>query len=329
MNIHRNSRRMFSALVACAAAWLAAPAPAAAQTYPSKPITMIVPYPPGGASDALARLLGDHLKEALGQPVLVVNRPGAGSLIGTQAVIRAPKDGYTLLFTGSALTIQAAVNKKFDVNIERDLAPVSEMVRSTFLIATQATQPFKTVSELVKFAREHPKDLSFGTNGAGTTSFMIFEYLKSLTGTEMLHVPYKGSAEVFSGLMGGNIQLMADPVYTLQKQVDAGSLRGLAVTGSKRSALLPNVPTVAEAGFPGFDITAWIGLLAPAGTPKPIVEQLGKAVVTIMQDAEVMRRASALGFDPSGTTPAEFDSKLRTEQAMWSKLARERNLQLD
>jgi len=158
---------------------------------------------------------------------------------------------------------------------------------------------------------------------------MIFEYLKSLTGTEMLHVPYKGSAEVFSGLMGGNIQLMADPVYTLQKQVDAGSLRGLAVTGSKRSALLPNVPTVAEAGFPGFDITAWIGLLAPAGTPKPIVEQLGKAVVTIMQDAEVMRRASALGFDPSGTTPAEFDSKLRTEQAMWSKLARERNLQLD
>jgi tripartite-type tricarboxylate transporter receptor subunit TctC len=320
---------MFSALVACAAAWLAVPAPAAAQTYPSKPITMIVPYPPGGASDALARLLGDHLKEALGQPVLVVNRPGAGSLIGTQAVIRAPKDGYTLLFTGSALTIQAAVNKKFDVNIERDLAPVSEMVRSTFLIATQATQPFKTVPELVKFAREHPKDLSFGTNGAGTTSFMIFEYLKSLTGTEMLHVPYKGSAEVFSGLMGGNIQLMADPVYTLQKQVDAGSLRGLAVTGSKRSALLPNVPTVAEAGFPGFDITAWIGLLAPAGTPKPIVEQLGKAVVTIMQDAEVMRRASALGFDPSGTTPAEFDSKLRTEQAMWGKLARERNLQID
>jgi len=330
VNIHRSRRRMFGAFAACAAAaWLAVPAPAWAQAYPDKPITMVVPYPPGGASDALARLLADRLKESLGQPVLVVNRPGAGSLIGTQSVILAPKDGYTLLFTGSALTIQAAVNKKFDVNIERDLAPVSEMVRSTFLIATQATQPFKTLPDMLEFARAHPKDLSFGTNGAGTTSFMIFEYLKSLSGSELLHVPYKGSAEVFSGLMGGSVQLMADPVYTLQKQVDAGSLRGLAVTGSKRSALLPNVPTVAEAGFPGFDITAWIGLLAPAGTPKPIVQRLGQTVVGIMQDPEVIRRASALGFDPSGTTPEEFDGKLRTEQTMWVKLARERNLQLD
>jgi tripartite-type tricarboxylate transporter receptor subunit TctC len=158
MNTHRTRRRMVGAAMVCAAvACLAAPLSAAAQTYPSKPVTIVVPYPPGGASDALARLLGDQLKDALGQPVLVVNRPGAGSLIGTQSVIRAPKDGHTLLFTGSALTIQAAVNKKFDVNLERDLAPVSEMVRSTFLIATQAARPFKTVPDLVKFAREHPR----------------------------------------------------------------------------------------------------------------------------------------------------------------------------
>ncbi|MDO9438599.1 tripartite tricarboxylate transporter substrate binding protein [Hydrogenophaga sp.] len=329
-NIHRLQRRVVNALLACAAvAGLGVSAPALAQPYPSKPVTIVVPYPPGGASDALARLLGDQLKDALGQPVLVVNRPGAGSLIGTQSVIRAPKDGYTLLFTGSALTIQAAVNKKFDVNLERDLAPISEMVRSTFLIATQTARPFKTVPELVKFAREHPKDLSFGTNGAGTTSFMIFEYLKSLTQVELLHVPYKGSAEAVAAVMAGDIQLVADPVYTLHKQVEAGNLRGLAVTGNKRSALLPNVPTVEEAGYPDFNITAWIGLLAPAGTPKPIVDRLGEAVMTIMKDPEVAKRSSALGFDPSGTTPDEFNRKLRTEQAMWTKLARDRNLQID
>ncbi len=154
MQLKKTSRRAFNAVIACtAAAWLTAPATAAAESYPSKPITMVVPYPPGGASDALARMLGDKLKDKLGQPVLVVNRPGAGSLIGTQAVIRAPKDGYTLLFTGSALTIQAAVNKTFDVDIQRDLTPVSEMVQSTFLIATQATQPYKSVQEVVKFSK--------------------------------------------------------------------------------------------------------------------------------------------------------------------------------
>lgn len=330
MRINRSRRRILCTFMAGAAAsGLAMPAAAQTQPYPNKPITMVVPYPPGGASDALARLLGDRLRDTLGQLVVVVNRPGAGSLIGTQSVIRAPKDGYTLLFTGSALTIQAAVNKKFDVNIERDLTPISEMVRSTFLIATQAREPFKTIPEMVKFARERPKDLSFGTNGAGTTSFMIFEYIKSLTNIELLHVPYKGSAEAVGALMAGNIQLVADPVYTLYKQVEVGTLRGLAVTGNKRSALLPNVPTVEEAGFAGFDITAWIGLLAPAGTPKPIVERLGSATAAIMQDPEVIQRASALGFDPSGTKPDEFNRKLRQEQATWTKLARERNLQLD
>lgn len=313
-------------LLCAAAAWAS---PGLAQGFPDKPITMVVPYPPGGSADALARLLGDHLKAQLGQPVIVVNRPGAGSLIGTQSVTRAPKDGYTLLFTGSALTIQAAVNRKFDVNIERDLAPVSEMVRSTFLIATQSNQPFRTLPELVSYAREHPQALAFGTNGAGTTSFMIFEYLKSLANINLLHVPYKGSAEVVAAMMGGNVQLIADPVYTLHTHVDAGTLRGLAVTGSKRSPLLPGVPTVQEAGFRDFDVTAWIGVLAPAGTPKPVVAQLSRAVAKVMQEPEVVARATAFGFDPSGTTSEEFKRALRKEQATWSQLARDRNLQLD
>ncbi|CAN5770395.1 tripartite tricarboxylate transporter substrate binding protein [soil metagenome] len=302
---------------------------AVAQQYPNKPITLVVPYPPGGASDALARMLADRMKDQLGQPVLTVNRPGAGSLIGTQSVIRAPKDGYTLLFTGSALTIQTAINRKFEVNIERDLAPVSEMVRSTFLIATPATQTFETLPDMLKFAQAKPQDLKFGTNGAGTTSFMIFEYIKSLTNASLLHVPYKGSSEVVGAVLAGDIQLVADPVFTLQKQVESGKLRGLAVTGATRSPLLPNVPTVAEAGFPGFDITAWIGVLAPSGTPKPVVEQLSKVVADFIHDPEVARRAAALGFEPSGTTPGEFERKLQVEQAMWTKLARDRGLQMD
>ncbi len=158
---------------------------------------------------------------------------------------------------------------------------------------------------------------------------MIFEYLKSLTGIELLHVPYKGSSEVVAGLMGGSIQLVADPVYTLQKQVEAGTLQGLAVTGSQRSGLLPKVPTMAESGFPGFDITAWIGLLAPGGTPAPIVDQLGKAVVDIMKDPEVVNRATSFGFTPSGTMPADFQAKIRTEQAMWTKLAKDSNLVIE
>ena len=303
--------------------------PVLAQAYPTKPVTLVVPYPPGGSADALARLLADRLKDPLGQPVVVVNRPGAGSLVGTQSVIRAPKDGYTLLFTGSALTIQAAINRRFDVQVERDLAPVSEMVRSTFLIATPAAQPFRTLPEMVKFAQARPQDLKFGTNGAGTTSFMIFEYLKSLTGISLLHVPYKGSSEAVAALMAGDIQLVADPVYTLHKQVEAGTFRGLAVTGNKRSALLPNVPTAEEAGFAGFNITAWIGLLAPAGTPQPVVDQLGRAVAEIMQQPEVVRRATALGFEPSGTLPDEFGRKLQQELGTWTRLARDRGLQMD
>ena len=318
------------AAAVAAACFLCLPVAAQAQqAWPAKPITLVVPYPPGGSADALARLLAERLKDPLGQAVVVVNRPGAGSLIGTQSVIRAPKDGYTLLFTGSALTIQAAINRKFEVNLERDLAPVSEVVRSTFLVATQAAQPFKTLPDMVKFAKARPQDLKFGTNGAGTTSFMIFEYLKSLTGITLLHVPYKGSSEVVGAVMAGDIQLVADPVYTLQGHVKSGAMRGLAVTGPKRSPLLPDVPTAQEAGFPDFNVTAWIGLLAPAGTPRPIVDQLGKAVAAVMRDPEVARRATGFGFEPSGTLPDEFEAALRQEFATWSKLARDRSLQMD
>lgn len=323
-------RLLGSTAVAFAASAMAfAPSMASAQTYPDKPINMVVPYPPGGASDVLARLLADHLQKTLGQPVIVVNRPGAGSLVGTQSVIRAPKDGYTLLFTGSALTIQAAINKQFDVKLERDLAPVSEVVRSTFLIATPASQPHKTMAELVSYAKANPGKLATGTNGAGTTSFMIFEYLKSLAKIDLLHVPYKGSSEAVAALLAGDVQLVADPVLTLQKRVEAGTLRGLAVTGQQRTALLPNVPTMAESGFPGFNITAWIGLLAPAGTPPAVVEKLGTATAAILRNPEVAQRAAALGFDPIGSSPAEFERALRQEFATWTQLARERNLQID
>lgn len=331
MQIDRIRRRLLgaTAFAIATASTAIAPSMAWAQSYPDKPINMVVPYPPGGSADVLARLVADHLQKSLGQPVVVVNRPGAGSLVGTQSVIRAPKDGYTLLFTGSALTIQAAINKQFDVKLERDLAPVSEVVRSTFLIATPAAQPHKTMAELVSYAKAHPGKLATGTNGAGTTSFMIFEYLKSLAKIDLLHVPYKGSSEAVAALLSGDVQLVADPVFTLQKRVEAGTLRGLAVTGQQRTPLLPNVPTMAESGYPGFNITAWIGLLAPAGTPPAVVERLGSATAAIMRNPEVAQRAAALGFDPSGTAPAEFERALRQELATWTQLARERNLQID
>ncbi|GAA5232966.1 Bug family tripartite tricarboxylate transporter substrate binding protein [Verticiella sediminum] len=299
------------------------------QSFPAKPITLVVPYPPGGASDVFARLLAENLRQPLGQPVVVENKPGAGSLVGTRHVSRATADGYTLLLTGSALTIQAAINKQFGLNLERDFTPVSEAVRGSFLIATPASQPFRNLGEMVAYAREHPEALRFGTNGAGTSSAMIFEYLMSITGAPLLHVPYKGSSEVVNALLAGDVQLIADPVYTLHKHVEAGTLRALAVTGSTRSELLPDVPTVQESGVEDFDIGYWMGVLAPAGTPTAVVERLSRAMSDAIKDPDMGKRIATLGFEPSGSTPEAFAKTLQQEQAIWTDLARTRNLWLE
>ena len=302
---------------------------AAAQTYPSRPVHLIVPAAAGGTIDILARALSSKLSDGLGQPVVVENRPGAGTNIGMEAAVRAPADGHTAVIGGTPVAINRTLYSKMTFDPGKDLAPVSLLVMSGNVLVVNPSLPVKSVSELIAYARTRPGELHFGSPSTGSTPHLAGELFNSLAGVKMVHVPYKGAAQGLTDLIGGRLQLSFDNIPPAIPHVRSGKLRALAVTASKRSNLLPELPTVAEAGLPGFDVSAWFGMLVPAATPRPVVQRLHGEIVKALGDPALRERLEALGFEVIGSTPEEFAARIGTETTRWARIIKESGAKAD
>ncbi|MGJ7546758.1 Bug family tripartite tricarboxylate transporter substrate binding protein [Variovorax sp. LT1R16] len=315
---------------ALAAAAVGAPAAAFAQAYPSKPITIIVPFSAGGTTDILARVIGLHMGTDLGQPVVVDNRAGAGGNIGGQAAARANPDGYTL-FMGTVGThaINQSLYKKMPFDPIKDFAPLSRVAMVPNLLVVNPGQPYKSVKELIAYGKANPGKINFGSSGNGSSIHLSGELFKQMTGVDMQHVPYRGSAPAVSDLLGGQISVMFDNMPSAIPHVRGGKLRALAVTTAKRSPALPDVPTIAEAGVPGYEATSWFGLLAPAGTPAPIVAKLNASILKALADPEVKKKLAEQGAESHGEKPEEFAAFIKSETAKWGKVVKESGASLD
>jgi len=326
-------RRTFALAVslslALGAGMLAAPG-VHAQAFPSKPMTIIVPFPAGGTTDILARILGQYMSTAMGQPVVIDNRAGAGGNIGGQAAARAPADGYTL-FMGTVGThaINASLYKKMPFDPVKDFAPLTRVAMVPNLLVAHPSQPFKTVSELIAYAKANPGKVTYASSGNGTSIHLSGELFKSMTKIDMTHVPYKGSAPAVNDLLSGQVAIMFDNLPSALPHVKAGKLRPIAVTSAKRSPELPDIPTVAEAGVPGFEATSWFGMFAPAGTPPAIVNQLNAVMVKALNDPDIRKKISDQGAEPHPEKPAEFAAFIQAESVKWGKVVRDSGASLD
>ncbi len=316
-----------------AACGLAGVAPwAAAQTagWPSRPISLVVPFAAGGTTDVLARALADPLGQALGQPVIVESKPGAGATLGADFVAKARPDGYTLLMGAVHHTIATSVYRKLPYDFQKSFAPITTvaLVPNVLVVNAERT-PAKTVAEFVAFAKASPTELAYGSNGNGTAQHLIGTQFQASTGTKLLHVPYKGSGPLTTDLLGGQVALSFDTVTPVLQHIQAGRLRPLAVTTAQRSAVLPDVPTLQEAGLKGFDIGTWFGVLAPAGTPPEVVQKLNAAMVKIIRSPDFGQRMRAIGADPVGNSPQEMARQIAEETAKFATLVRDGKVTVD
>jgi tripartite-type tricarboxylate transporter receptor subunit TctC len=316
-------------LLCAAALAVAASSPVAAQSFPSKSIRIIVPFPPGGFNDTLARTLGQKLNERWGQPVVVDNRPGAGSTIGTELVARAPADGYTLLVVSFAFAVNPSLFPRLPYDTGKDFAPVILAAGTPNFLVAHPTVPATTARDLLTLARARPGALTYATAGNGTSNHLCMKLLESLAGVQLTHIPYKGSAPAVLDLVGGRISVMFDNAPNVLSQVRAGKLRALAVTTAKRSALTPEVPTLAEAGVPGYDVEVWFGLVAPAATPREIVAKLNAEMDRILALPEVKSRFADQGVRTIGGPPEQFAAHLREQMAKWAKVVKDAAVRLD
>jgi len=298
--------------------------PAFAQSYPSRPVRVVVPFPAGGSADLLGRALAKKMSEGLGQQVVVENRAGAGGTIGIGAVAKAPPDGYTLgLGTVSTLGMAPVVRAVPPYDSLAAFAPVSLVASAPFLLVVNASVPAKSLAELVDLAKSQPGRLNFASIGEGTLQHFSGEHFKSLTGAGIVHVPYKGVAPALVDLLSGQVQILFDILASFQLQnIQSGKLRALAVAGPARIAQLPSVPTMAEAGLPGFEVTAWFGLIAPRATPPEIVARLNEEVRRAAGSSEMREVISAQGFEPSASSPGQFSDVIRTEIAKWMQVVK-------
>ena len=318
-----------AALTLVAGSALAAAAEGPAATYPDKPIRIIVAYTPAGATDILARAVGQKMTEAWGQPVIVENRPGANGNIGTEVAAKATPDGYTLLMvTAGTHGVNPGLYRKLPWDAVRDFAPVSLVAMVPNIMVVNPSLPVKSVNEFIAYAKANPGKLSYGSPGLGSTAHMSVELFKTMTGTDMLHVPYKGSAGVMQDVIAGQIAVTIDNMPVYLPQVKAGKLRALAVSPAKRSPAVPDLPTIAEAGVPGYDATAWFGLVAPAGVPRPIVAKLAGETQRILRLPDVAERLSGLGAEPVGNTPEQFAAFIKAEIAKWKKVIQDAKVDL-
>jgi len=307
---------------------LAFAATANAQSYPSKPIRYIVPFPPGGFNDTLARIIGAELPKALGQQVIVDNRPGGNTIIGTELAAKSPPDGYTLY--GAALpfsVIQSLYKTSFDVT--RDFAPITLAGVTPNLLVANPGVPFNDVKGLLAYARANPGKLNYASTGNGTSNHLSFELFKAMTKTNVVHVAYKGSAPAVTDLIAGQVQVMFDNTPNVLPHVRAGKLKGLAVSSRARSPFAPDMPTVDEAGVPGYDVTVWFGILTVAGTPPDIVKRLNTEMVRILKSAEVKERITKSGVEVVAGTPEHFSGFLKSEVARWAKVINEAGIKAD
>ncbi len=298
--------------------------------WPTKPVRLIVPYPPGGSADILARAIGQKLGDGLGQQVLIDNRPGAGTAIGAEATAKAAPDGYTILLgTVSSHAINPALNPGLKFDPIRDFAPISLVASIPFALVVHPSLPAKSVKELVALAKSKPGALNYSSAGNGTSNHLAGELFKSMTGTFMVHIPYKGSAPALNDLIAGQVQLMFDLVLTTAPHVKSGAVRAIAVTGRERSAALPGVPTVAESGVPGYEVTAWFGFFAPAGTPAAVVNALNAETVKAMKLTDLRERLGSQGAEPVTNSPEQFAGYVKDELTKWTRVVKASGMKAD
>lgn len=304
--------------------------PALAQdAYPSRPIRFILPFPPGGGTDILGRLLAERLTASLGQPVVTENRGGAGGNVGAEAAARSAPDGYTIVLVAPSLAISPTLYAKLNYDPVKDFAPVSLVATVPNVMITHPSVPAQTLQEFIAYARSKPGALNFGSGGAGTSNHLAGELFNLVAGTRLVHVPYKGVNLAMQDVLAGNVHLVFIGIPAAAPHVKAGRLRALALAAPQRSSALPDVPTVAEAGLKDFEINTWYGVLAPAGTPRPIVVRLNAELVKILQSAEMKERLAATGTEPLTSTPEEFAAYIKREIAKWGDVIRKAGVKAD
>jgi tripartite-type tricarboxylate transporter receptor subunit TctC len=321
-------RRRFLRLAACAAALPAAPHTAGAQAYPERSVRVVVPVAAGGANDVTARLIGQWLSQRLGQQFFIENRPGAGTNVGTEAVIRASADGYTLLIAGSNAAINATLFGSLNFNFIRDTAPIASIVRVPQVMQVTPTLPVHSVPEFIAYAKANPGRIAMGSGGNGSPAHIIGEYFKLMTGTDLTHVPYRGAAPAVTDLLAGQIQVAFTEMATSLGHIKAGKLRALAVTSATRSEALPDVATLGEF-IPGFEASQWVGLVAPKDTPSTIIEKLNTEIKAALGDPKVKARFADLGGIVLPGSPADFGKLIRDETEKWAKVIRAANIKVD
>jgi tripartite-type tricarboxylate transporter receptor subunit TctC len=313
------NRRKFLKMAACAAAFPVAAPTARAQSYPARPVRVVVPVAAGGANDVTGRIIAQWLSERLGQQFVIENRPGAGTNVGTEAVIRSPADGYTLLISSSSAAINPSLFKALNFNFIRDTVPIGSIVRVPQLMQVNPSVPAKTVPEFIAHAKANPGKIAMGSGGNGSPAHVIGEYFKLMTGTDLTHVPYRGAAPAVTDLIGGQIQVAFTEMATSLGHVKAGKLRALAVTTTARTEALPDVPTLSDF-IPGFEASQWVGLVAPKDTPPAIIERLNAEINAALRDSAIKARFADLGGMVLPGSPADFGKLIRDETEKWAKV---------
>jgi tripartite-type tricarboxylate transporter receptor subunit TctC len=321
------TRRLAGALLVVAAALL--PGFGHAQ-YPDKAIRLVVPFPAGGGADNLARIIMPRVAQSLGKPIVIDNRPGAGGNVGAEIVARAAPDGYTLLYgTNGTHSINQALYGNLPFDPVKDFAPVSRMTLIAALLFVHPAVPAQSVQELIRYARAHPGQVNFASAGNGTTSHLAGELFKTMAGIDIVHVPYRGGAAAAADVMGGQVTMMIDVMPNAYPIVKGGRVRGLAVTTAQRSPSAPELPTIAESGLPGFEVSAWDGILAPAGTPAPVIERLNAAIREALADPQVRDTLVAAGAQPIPSSPAEFARHIAESSERWGRVVRQSGAKVD
>jgi tripartite-type tricarboxylate transporter receptor subunit TctC len=303
---------------------------AAAQNFPERQVKFVVPYPPGGFNDTLARVSAEKLNKMWNQPVVVENRPGGNTTVGNVAVAKAPADGYTILITPlpfSALPGLYGANLPYDAL--KDFTPLVWAGSTQNALVVRNELPVNNVRELLEYARKNPGKLNYGSTGSGSSNHLTMELLMKMTGVKMAHIPYKGSAPAVTALIGGEIDVLFDNVPNVLQQIKAGRMKAIGVSGSQRSVLLPDTPTVAEAGVPGFEVNVWFGMQVPAGTPKAVVDKLNRDIVTLLKEPDVVQRFRNQGVEVAASTPEQFGALVRSEITKWTQLIREANIRIE
>ncbi|MGZ8228695.1 MAG: Bug family tripartite tricarboxylate transporter substrate binding protein [Burkholderiales bacterium] len=312
-----------------AALVIAAQASAQSENFPAKPVRFIVPYAAGGNGDVVSRILGAKLAPAMGQQFVIENRGGAGGNIGAELAARAAPDGYTIMLGTNTHAINMSLYSKPGYDLVRDFAPISLVSAAPMVLMVHPSLPVKSVRELVALAESQPGKLNYGSGGSGSSPHILMELLKTQAGIDLVHVPYKGVAQSMTDLMAGNIQIMFNATSTALDHIKTKRVKGLAISSAKRSALAPDMPTVAESGVPGFEAMIWQGVLAPAGSPAALIERLNREVGNALASAEVIKQFRAAGVVPMGSTPGEFQSYIKSEIAKWAKVVKASGAKVD